>query len=55
MYDGWMAKKKISTDVNVMGFEIMQTVTGQTETKPTKKKNLQEKNPAAAALLELLN
>lgn len=56
MYDGHMAKKKTSTDVNVTAFEILQAATGEpTETnsrngKPTKKKDLPEKNPAAVAL-----
>jgi len=49
MMEAWR-KKKTSTDVNVTAFEIMQTVTGQTDTKPTKKKNLREKNPAAVVL-----
>ncbi|MCX5722131.1 MAG: hypothetical protein NT179_08905 [Nitrospirae bacterium] len=48
-------KKKPSKDVNVTAFEILQAVTGEPADsshngKPAKKKDLQDKNPAAVAL-----
>jgi hypothetical protein len=56
MYDGGMAKKKPSTDVNVIAHEILQAVTGEpalttsVQREPTKKKDQPKKNPAAVAL-----
>ena len=58
MYDGGMAKKKPSSDVNVNAFEILQTLTGEhphhavsNYVKKPKKKDLpSKKNPAAVAL-----
>ena len=43
-------KKKHESDVNVTAFEILKAVTGQSAEKPTKKKDLPAKNPAAVAL-----
>ena len=48
-------KKKPESDVNVTAFEILQAVTGEPadislQGKPTKKKDLPVKNPAAVAL-----
>jgi hypothetical protein len=50
-----MARKPKSSDVNVTAFEILKAVTGESapislKGKPTKKKDLPEKNPAAVAL-----
>ena len=51
-----MAKKtKPESDVNVTAFQILRAVTGEPaaislQGKPTKKKNMPEKNPAAVAL-----
>ena len=66
MYAGGMAKKKPSTDVNVIAHEILQAITGEHagttsvqkdpentishRGKPAKKKDLPKKNPAAVAL-----
>lgn len=56
MHSSRMAKKKISTDVNVTAVEILQAATGElTGTnsrngKPAKKKGTPEKNPAAVTL-----
>lgn len=48
-------KKKPESDVNVTAFEILQAVTWESDDaslkgKPTKKKDLPAKNPAAVAL-----
>lgn len=55
MYDGGMARKNPESDVNVTAFEILRAVTGEPadisrKGKPTKQKDLPEKNPAAVAL-----
>jgi len=56
-YDGRMAKKKKSTDVNVTAFEILQAVTGELPChaspngqESAKKRAQPEKKPAAVAL-----
>jgi hypothetical protein len=55
MYSGRMVKKKPQSDVNVTAFEILQAVTSEPTAislkgRPTKKKDLPAKNPAAVAL-----
>jgi len=46
-----MKKKKLSTDVNVNAFEILQAITGEPAEEPLKRKPAEPaKNPAAVAL-----
>lgn len=55
MYDGRMAKKKTSTDVNVIAHDILQALTGEPAHTTSVKKGPPKqqpvtKNPAAVAL-----
>ena len=52
MYDGGMAKKSKSSDVNVTAFQILQAVTGEPAPNSIKAKQAKKpkKNPAAVAL-----
>jgi len=45
-----MAKRKISSDVNVTAFEILNSIIGEPPALPIKKKKAPAKNPAAVSL-----